>query len=37
MPLKERTYNCKNCGLEIDRDLNASINLKQTKKYTVLV
>ena len=37
MPLKERTYNCKNCGLEIDRDLNASINLKQTKEYTVLV
>ena len=37
MPLKERTYKCGNCGLEIDRDLNASINLKQTKEYTVLV
>lgn len=31
----QRTYKCKNCGLEIDRDLNASINLKNlyyTKK-----
>ena len=37
MPLKERTYECGNCGLTIDRDLNASINLKQTKEYTVLV
>ena len=24
----QRIYKCKNCGLEIDRDLNASINLK---------
>jgi len=24
----QRTYKCKECGLEIDRDLNASINLK---------
>lgn len=37
MPLHLRMYNCDNCGLEIDRDLNASINLKQTKEYTVLV
>ena len=37
MPLHVRTYNCDNCGLEIDRDLNASINLKQAKEYTVLV
>ena len=37
MPLSERVYKCENCGLEMDRDLNASINLKQTKEYTVLV
>lgn len=37
MPLSKREYKCGNCGLEIDRDLNASINLKQTKEYTVLV
>lgn len=28
----QRTYKCKNCGLEIDRDLNASINLKDLYK-----
>ncbi|MGD1804776.1 RNA-guided endonuclease InsQ/TnpB family protein [Dapis sp. BLCC M126] len=29
MPLNLRTYNCPECGLSIDRDLNASINLKK--------
>jgi putative transposase len=29
LTLSERTYNCPNCGLMIDRDLNAAINLKQ--------
>jgi len=28
MPLSKRVYECKNCGLKIDRDLNASINLE---------
>jgi putative transposase len=28
MPLKVRTYDCPKCGLSIDRDLNASINLE---------
>lgn len=28
MPLKLRTFNCEYCGLEIDRDLNASINIR---------
>jgi len=28
LSLKDRIYKCDNCGLEIDRDLNASINLK---------
>jgi putative transposase len=28
MPLSKRVYKCENCGLKIDRDLNASINLE---------
>jgi len=27
MPLKHRTYRCQICGLVIDRDLNAALNL----------
>ena len=27
LKLKDRVYKCDNCGLEIDRDKNASINL----------
>ncbi len=26
-PISERTYHCECCGLEIDRDYNASINI----------
>ncbi|MEO0040635.1 MAG: hypothetical protein RL329_83 [Bacteroidota bacterium] len=29
LALKERVYCCEHCGLEIDRDLNAAINLKK--------
>ena len=29
MPLSERVFRCPRCGLEIDRDLNAAINLKK--------
>lgn len=29
LTLSDRTYNCTECGLQIDRDLNASINLSQ--------
>lgn len=29
MPLKVRTFDCENCGIIIDRDLNASINLSK--------
>ncbi len=32
MPLKERIYNCCSCGVSIDRDLNASINLRHTMR-----
>lgn len=28
MPLKERVYNCLNCGQIMDRDFNASVNLE---------
>ncbi|MEA5543905.1 MAG: zinc ribbon domain-containing protein, partial [Limnoraphis robusta] len=28
MPLKERVFNCNNCGVSVDRDLNASLNLE---------
>lgn len=31
--LSERTYKCPACGLEIDRDLNASINLKHYPQF----
>ena len=29
MKLSDRVYKCPSCGLEIDRDLNAALNLKQ--------
>ena len=32
LKLKDRIYKCDKCGLEIDRDYNASINLKNVKK-----
>jgi putative transposase len=28
MGLKERVYHCQNCGFEIDRDLNAAMNIR---------
>ena len=37
MPLYKRTYQCEQCGLEMDRDINASINLKQATDYIVIV
>jgi putative transposase len=30
MPLNQRIFQCQNCGLVIDRDLNASINLEKS-------
>ena len=35
MPLKERTYVC-DCGVKLDRDINAAINLKNAVDYTIL-
>ena len=31
LKLSDRIYKCEKCGLEIDRDLNASINLMNYK------
>ena len=35
MPLHLRTYDCQSCGISIDRDLNASINLRNAVGLTV--
>ena len=34
LKLYDRVYKC-DCGFTIDRDLNASINLKNAKKYKI--
>ena len=36
LKLNNRIYKCGNCGLEIDRDYNASINLEKAKVYKVI-
>ena len=36
LKLNNRIYKCSNCGLEIDRDYNASINLEKAKIYKVI-
>ena len=36
LKLNDRIYKCCNCGLEIDRDYNASINLEKAKIYKVI-
>ena len=36
LKLKDRIYKCCNCGLEIDRDYNASINLEKSQVYKVI-
>ena len=34
LTLKDRVYECTECGLVIDRDYNAAINLRSCKKYS---
>ncbi|KXH81672.1 hypothetical protein AU377_05215 [Sporosarcina sp. HYO08] len=34
--LADRMFTCAVCGLEMDRDFNASLNLKYTNDYTVV-
>ena len=36
LKLNDRIYKCCNCGLKIDRDYNASINLEKAKIYKVI-
>ena len=36
LKLNDRIYKCCNCGLEIDRDYNASINLEKANIYKVI-
>ena len=36
LKLKDRIYKCNNCGLEIDRDYNASIKLEKAEIYKVI-
>jgi putative transposase len=35
MPLSKRVFNCPNCGISIDRDLNAAINIRNIGLNTV--
>ena len=34
LKLKDRVYECAECGLEIDQDYNAALNLRSCKKYS---
>ena len=36
LKLSNRIYKCCNCGLEMDRDYNASINLEKAKVYKII-
>ena len=36
LKLNDRIYKCNSCGLEVDRDLNASINLEKAQVYKVI-
>jgi len=36
LKLNDRIYKCSNCGIEIDRDYNASINLEKSKVYKII-
>ena len=36
LKLNDRNYKCYNCGIEIDRDYNASINLEKANIYKII-
>ena len=36
LKLNDRIYKCSNCGIEIDRDYNASINLENAQVYKII-
>ncbi|WP_278833476.1 zinc ribbon domain-containing protein, partial [Mitsuokella multacida] len=35
LKLKDRVYVCPACGFTEDRDLNAALNLRDTKNYSI--
>ena len=37
LKLSDRIFHCTHCGTEVDRDVNAAMNLLDTNKYTVIV
>ena len=36
LKLSQRVYHCCNCGVKIDRDFNASINIRNTNEYVLI-
>lgn len=36
LKLSDRTYKCSKCGYKEDRDINASLNLRDAKTYTII-
>ncbi len=35
LKLSDRNYHCEQCGYTVDRDFNASLNLRDANVYTV--
>ena len=36
LKLSDRTYRCSECGYVVDRDINASLNLRDARTYTII-
>ncbi len=36
LSLSERVFQCENCQMEMDRDFNASLNLKYATEYAMI-
>lgn len=36
LKLSQRVYYCRNCGMKVDRDFNASINIANTNEYVLV-
>ena len=35
LKLSDRTYNCSKCGMELDRDINAAINIQHMGRMLI--